>query len=118
MYSPGTPRSTVNIKAAAQVDASTGWCVKDAKTREENKSHLTGMIEVNGYRIPSSQLQYYEWEIPVGEAPDMPDGAYCFSGDLIAMQCPLRTHTVREGRTFDQGVIEGYASHMAGDYAS
>jgi hypothetical protein len=103
----------VDIKADAEVDISTGWCAKDASTREENKSHYKGMIEVNGYRIPSSQLQYYEWEIPAGEAPNMPDGGACFSWDIIAMQWPVGTHTVREG-DFDprnDGRIK------AGDYA-
>jgi hypothetical protein len=117
MYSPGVQRYSVDFKADAQVDISTGWCAKDAQTREENKSHYQGLIEVNGYRIPSSQLKYYEWEIPAGAAPDMPDGGACFSWDIIAMQWPVGAHTVREGWTFDQDVNDGYADYAAGEYA-
>jgi hypothetical protein len=116
MFKPGTQRYTVKMKPETKVDLSNGWCASTAAILADNKKHFGGSISVNGYKIPSDELHYFEWDVPRGEDPENPDGVACFSWDIVASDWPLGAHRVIETWVFDQAVDDGSNTYAAGEY--
>ena len=116
MYEAGTKKYTVSMASTQIVDLGYDWCTKTSSILTDNRKHITVSVTVNGYQIPSQDLNAIDWSVPAGGDPQFAEGLACHSWVILASNWPTGEYQVTEVATFDSKINDGYDDYGAGPY--
>jgi hypothetical protein len=116
MYQAGTQKYTVSMAGDEIVDLGYDWCTKTSAILSDNIQHITVSVTIDGYEIPSQDLQTIDWSVQPGQDAQFPEGLFCHSWVVVASAWPSGDYQVTEVATFGSELDDGYDNYGAGPY--
>ena len=114
MYKPGTVNYSVTLNQQKIIFLYFGWCAKSESVLDDNISHFSGDVTIDGYVLPQDQMHGYTHNFAQGTNPDYPEGLFCDEYGILAYNWPLGEYRVLEEFGFNQQINDGYHSYDAG----
>ena len=108
--------NTVSMASTQIVDLGYDWCTKTSSILTDNRKHITVSVTVNGYQVPSQDLQAIDWSVPAGADPQFAEGLVCHSWAVLASDWPTGEYQVTEVARFDSKLNDGFDDYGAGAY--
>jgi hypothetical protein len=115
-YQAGTQKYTVSMTGNEIINLGFRWCAKSSAILQDNMQHISVSVTVDGYEVPSQDLQPIESERKPGTDPQYPEGLVCHAWVVLASEWPPGEHRVLETGAFDAEINDGFQTYGSGKY--